>query len=89
MAQRIGWRSQHYAIEGTGRKTASRFSRPLFIRWAQTMLTCRFFLRAHNERNLAEYEGRLEIEKSLLADLIRCTKKLETAVGKLDPPAGE
>jgi|HubBroStandDraft_3_1064219.scaffolds.fasta_scaffold470504_1 hypothetical protein len=53
------------------------------------MLTCRFFLRAHNERNLAEYEGRLEIEKSLLADLIRCTKKLETAVGKLDPPAGE
>jgi hypothetical protein len=47
------------------------------------------FLRAHNERNLAEYEGRLEIEKSLLADLIRCTKKLETAVGKLDPPAGE
>jgi hypothetical protein len=44
------------------------------------------FLRAHNERNLAEYEGRLEIEKGLLADLIRCTKKLETAVGKLDPP---
>jgi hypothetical protein len=47
------------------------------------------FLRAHNERNLAEYEGRLEIEKALLADLIRCTKKLETAVGKLDPPARE
>jgi hypothetical protein len=45
------------------------------------------FLRAHNERNLAEYEGRLEIEKALLADLIRCTKKLETAVGKLDPPS--
>jgi hypothetical protein len=47
------------------------------------------FLKAHNERNLAEYEGRTEIDEGLLADLIRCAKKLETAVGKLDPPAGE
>jgi hypothetical protein len=47
------------------------------------------FLKAHNERNLAEYEGRMEIDEVLLADLIRCTKKLEAAVGKLDPPAGE
>ena len=45
------------------------------------------FLRAHNERNLAEYEGRLEIDDGLLADLIRCTKKLDAAVGKLDPPS--
>jgi hypothetical protein len=44
------------------------------------------FLRAHNERNLAEYEGRMEIDERLLADLIRCTKKLEAAVAKLDPP---
>lgn len=47
------------------------------------------FLKAHNERNLAEYEGRMEIDQGLLADLIRSTRKLETAVGKLDPPAGE
>jgi hypothetical protein len=47
------------------------------------------FLRAHNERNLAEYEGRMEIDEALLADLIRCTKKLEIAVGKLEPPAAE
>jgi hypothetical protein len=47
------------------------------------------FLEAHNQRNLAEYEGRTEIDESLLADLIRCTRKLETAVGRLDPPAGE
>jgi len=47
------------------------------------------FLKAHNERNLAEYQGRTEIDERLLADLIRCTKKLETAVGKLAPPAGE
>jgi hypothetical protein len=45
------------------------------------------FLKAHNARNLAEYEGRMEIDEGLLADLIRCTKKLATAVGKLDPPA--
>jgi hypothetical protein len=32
------------------------------------------FLKAHNERNLAEYEGRTEIDACLLADLIRCTK---------------
>jgi len=44
------------------------------------------FLRAHNERNLAEYEGRTEIDERLLADLIRSTKKLEAAVAKLEPP---
>jgi hypothetical protein len=44
------------------------------------------FLRAHNERNLAEYEGRVDIDEKLLADLIRCTKKLEAAIGKLVPP---
>jgi hypothetical protein len=46
-------------------------------------------LKAHNERNLAEYEGRVDIDEKLLADLIRCTRKLETAVGKLVPPAAE
>jgi hypothetical protein len=47
------------------------------------------FLRAHNERNLAEYEGRTEIDKGLLDDLIRCARKLEIAVARLAPPAGE
>jgi hypothetical protein len=47
------------------------------------------FLKAHHERNLAEYEGRMEIDEGLLTDLIHCTKKLETAVAKLDPPDGE
>jgi len=46
------------------------------------------FLRAHNERNLAEYEGRMDLDAKLLADLMRCTKKSEKAVGKLtSPPA--
>ena len=45
------------------------------------------FLRAHNERNLAEYQGRMEIDAKLLADLLKSTKALETEVGKLAPPA--
>jgi hypothetical protein len=47
------------------------------------------FSKAHNERNLAEYEGRTEVDERLLVDLIRCTTALEEAVGKLDPPAAE
>jgi hypothetical protein len=47
------------------------------------------FLKAHNERNLAEYEGRTEINAQLLADLIRCTKKLAAKVAKLNPPTDE
>lgn len=44
------------------------------------------FSRAHNERNLAEYQGRTEVNEQLLADLIACTTKLEAAVLKLAPP---
>jgi hypothetical protein len=44
-------------------------------------------LQAHNERNLAEYEGRMEIDEKLLANLIRCTKTIEATVSRLDPPA--
>jgi hypothetical protein len=47
------------------------------------------FLKAHNERNLAEYEGRMEIDEKLLADLIRCIKQLEAEFGKLALPAAE
>lgn len=47
------------------------------------------FLRAHNARNLAEYEGRAEVDSGLLLELIRCTTALQSAVGKLRPPAGE
>ena len=46
-------------------------------------------LKAHNERNLAEYEGRMDIEAHLLAELIRCARLLETATAKLDPPPDE
>jgi hypothetical protein len=29
----------------------------------------------------------MEIDEKLLADLVRCTKTIEAAVAKLDPPA--
>ncbi len=44
------------------------------------------FLKAHNERNLAAYEGRVDIDEKLLKDLIAAAKRLETAVGRLTPP---
>jgi hypothetical protein len=44
------------------------------------------FLKAHNERNLAEYQGRMDIDAKLLADLMRSAKALEAEVGKLTPP---
>jgi hypothetical protein len=44
------------------------------------------FLRAHNERNLAAYEGRVDINKELVAALIRATKRLLNAVSKLTAP---
>jgi hypothetical protein len=47
------------------------------------------FLKAHNQRNLAEYQGRLDIDKKLLADLIGATKRLDAAVGRLTPPPAE
>jgi hypothetical protein len=46
--------------------------------------TTQVFARAHN---LAEYEGRTEIDEKLLADLIRCAGQLEKAVAALEPPA--
>lgn len=54
-----------------------------------TSTDVQIFLRAHNARNLAEYEGRTALDSGLLAGLIRCTKALQSAVGKLDPPASE
>lgn len=43
------------------------------------------FLKAHNERNLAEYEGRVDVDEKLLEKLISATKRLQTAVGTLTP----
>ena len=45
------------------------------------------FLKAHNKRNLAEYEGHVDIDEYLLADLIRCTVRPDATLGRLTPPA--
>lgn len=47
----------------------------------------RIFSKSHNERNLAEYEGRTEVDERLLGELIRCAIELEKAVLALKPPA--
>jgi len=47
----------------------------------------RVLAKAHNDRNLAEYEGYSEVDEQLLSDLFDCTAKLEAEVLKLDPPA--
>jgi hypothetical protein len=77
------------ALRQQGYRSENRIA--VFQTLAHTLATdnadIQISLRAHNERNLAEYEGRVDIDAKLLADLIRCTKKLEAAVGKLTPPA--
>ena len=60
-------------------------TRGLFV--GTTAADVQVFLQAHNERNLAEYEGRVEIDEELLANLIQSTKTIEAAVARLDPPA--
>jgi hypothetical protein len=47
----------------------------------------RIFAKSHNERNLAEYEGRTEVDEPLLGELIRYTIELQKAVLALEPPA--
>lgn len=47
------------------------------------------FLKAHAERNLAEYEGRTEIDAGLLKELLRCTRELELKVSKLAVPESD
>jgi hypothetical protein len=47
----------------------------------------RIFAKSHNEHNLAEYEGRTEVDERLLGELIRYTIELQKAVLALEPPA--
>lgn len=47
----------------------------------------RIFDKSHNERNLAEYQGRTEVDQRLLGELIRCTIELQKAALALKPPA--
>ncbi len=46
----------------------------------------RIFSKAHNERNLAEYEGRTEVDQRLLKELIHHATELQKLVAELQPP---
>jgi hypothetical protein len=50
-------------------------------------LAVRIFAKCHNERNLAEYEGRTEVDERLLKELIRYAADLQKAIAVLPPPA--
>ena len=47
----------------------------------------RIFAKCHIERNLAEYEGRTEVDERLLKELIRYATDLQKAIAVLPPPA--
>jgi hypothetical protein len=47
----------------------------------------RIFAKCHNERNMAEYEGRTEVDERLLKELIRYAADLQKAIAVLPPPA--
>ena len=78
------------ALRQKGYRSENRFT--VFQALAHTVdgldpLAIRIFAKSHNERNLAEYEGRTEVDERLLAELIRHTIELEKAVLALKPPA--
>jgi hypothetical protein len=49
-------------------------------------LAVRIFAKGHSERNLAEYEGRTEVDERLLTEMIRYTIELQKVVSALKPP---
>jgi hypothetical protein len=73
--RRLGYRcDQRYLVFQTLRHTAGM---PAEV-W-------RVLAKAHERRNLAEYEGHLEQDERLLADLISAAHKLRDAIGTLPP----
>jgi hypothetical protein len=77
------------ALRHKGYRSENRFT--VFQALAHTVdgldpLAIRIFAKSHNERNLAEYEGRTEVDERLLAEMIRYTIELQKAVLALKPP---
>lgn len=44
---------------------------------------------AHRKRNLAEYEGKVDVETALVEAIIRVAREGETRVGAFEPPASD
>jgi hypothetical protein len=51
--------------------------------------TSRVLTKCHERRNLAEYEGLLEVDERLVADLILAAQALLDTLRGLTPPSGE
>lgn len=49
----------------------------------------RVLAKAHERRNLSEYEGHLERDERLLADVLRAAEQLREVVERLSPPGQE
>lgn len=49
--------------------------------------TWRVLAKCHERRNLAEYEGSLDVDERLVSDLLDAARSVLTAVRALDPPA--
>lgn len=49
--------------------------------------TWRVLAKCHERRNLAEYEGALDVDERLLSDLLGAARMLLSAVRALEPPA--
>ena len=45
----------------------------------------RTLAKCHQRRNVAEYEGHLEVDEQLIKDLVACAKHVCSAVSKLGP----
>src|SRR6266436_349843 len=78
------------ALRQKGYRSGNRFT--VFQALTHTVdgldpVAVRIFAKSHNERNLAEYEGRTEVDERLLGELIRYTIELQKAVLALEPPA--
>src|SRR5471030_2779503 len=78
------------ALRQKGYRSENRFT--VFQALAHTVegldpVAVRIFAKCHNERNLAEYEGRTEVDAQLLKELIHHAGELQKMVLALDPPA--
>lgn len=51
--------------------------------------TWRVLAKCHERRNLAEYEGALDVDERLVADLLDAARSVLGAVRALDPPEAQ
>ncbi len=78
------------ALRWHGYRSSERYI--VFQALAYTMgadsATWRLLAKCHERRNLAEYEGVVDVEERLLVDLVAAASVLLEAVRRLPPPGG-